>query len=271
MTSNIEYKTPLGTLYNSNCLEIMSKLSSDSIDMVFADPPYNVGKDYGETYDDSLPESEYFNWVENWIKEGFRLLKDTGSFYFLINSKTAFKVAPILDKYGRQINAIIWIKKAAPIQGERNLAKNYRILLFYVKTSNYKFYPDIIRVPHRFEPYRKYTPEIRNPEGRRLDDTWEDITELVSGYLIQPEVVRHSGSKQPVLPQQCPEEIVRRAISLSTDKSDIVLDPFMGMGTTAVVAEKNNRKWIGMEINPKFCKLIEKRLELVWRQQKLFV
>lgn len=266
---NLEYyKTPNGILYNGDCLEIMSNIPSESIDLIFADPPYNVGKDYGETWDDNLPDEVYLQWVDSWIKEGFRLLKDTGSFFLLINTKFGHKIANILDKYGNYRNTIIWMKRCSPIQSNRYLAKNYRFLLFYSKADKYKFYPDIIRVPHRYYP-GDIIPG-RNPKGRRLDDVWDDISELVGGYCIQSEVIRYSKTQKMVLPPQCPEKVISRTVILTTDINDTVLDPFMGMGTTAAVAEKGDRKWVGIEINPNYCSWVVKRLEPILSQRKLF-
>lgn len=264
---NEYFRTENEVLYCGDCLDVMTKMQSESIDLIFADPPYNVGKDYGETWNDNLPEQEYLNWVELWVREGFRLLKDTGSFFLLINSKNGHKVANILDKYGYHRNAIIWMKHSAPLIGTKNLAKGYRILYFYSKSDNPKFYYDAIKVSHRYKP-GDIIPG-RNPAGRNLDDIWDDITELVAGYLIQPEVVRYPNTYKPVSPQQCPKKLVRRVILLSTDIGDTILDPFMGMGTTAVVAEENNRKWVGIEINPEYCEWSVKRLKPIVLQGKL--
>lgn len=240
-----------------DCLEIMKEMPNESIDLIFADPPFNKGKDYGNLVNDN--REDYFEWCEKWIRLCFNKLKPTGSFYLMNNSKNIYKIATMMDKFGIFQNQIIWQKHMSPTPQKTRFPKNYQPILFYTKNKKgYYFNPESERVPHTYKP-NKILPK-RNSKGRRINDIWEDIVELTGGYLAPKEALLISGTKQRVCCQQTPEAILRRIILASSREDDVVLDPFLGVGTTAVICKELKRKYIGIDINAQYCKYSKERV-----------
>ncbi len=246
----------LNKIYNMDCLEGLKLIDDNSIDLIITDPPFNQNKIYAN-HNDNLNENEYFDWCNKWIKEGFRVLKNDGSFYVQINSKNMFLLYNIMNKYGIYQNACIWIKHSSPMTQKRRYSKNYQVWLFFTKTEKYNFYYNAEKIIHRYEPY-KYIAN-RNIEGRNVDDIWEDICELSTGYLAQKEVLLDgNGCKLHV--QQMPIALPKRMILHSSNVNDIILDMFIGSGTTAIACLETNRNFIGFENDLNHFNLSNNRL-----------
>lgn len=118
-----------------DCIDIMAEIPNDSVDIVFADPPFNLGKDYGDTSNDS--RSDYAEWCEAWIGECFRILKPTGSFFHMNYPDNMPKIWPIMSKYGTFRNCIIWKNTKMPTKNK--FVVGYQPILFYTKGDNYTF------------------------------------------------------------------------------------------------------------------------------------
>ncbi|KEK27056.1 MULTISPECIES: DNA-methyltransferase [Shewanella] len=247
----LKFETNLGRMYQGDCLAVMNMIDSDSVDLVFADPPFNLDKLYPSNMDDNLKTESYIKWSEAWIGECIRILKPGGSFFTwnlpLWNSKFASFI------HGR-MNFRHWIatdiKYSLPIQG-RLYPSHYSLLYFNKGVKPNYFSAD--RLPMQTCPkcfgdlkdYGGYKHKM-NPLGINLTDVWYDIPP-----------VRHAKYKNRGA-NELSIKLLDRIIEMASVEGDIVFDPFGGAGTTYVVSEIKGRKWIGSELGP--VDTIENRL-----------
>ncbi|MET1968193.1 site-specific DNA-methyltransferase [Enterococcus gallinarum] len=245
------FRTDFGKLYNEDSLLLMEEIESDSIDLIFADPPFNLGKKYDSLINDKLDHESYLRWNEQWIKECVRILKPGGSIFIWNIPKWSIPTANILGKY---LTLRHWIavdmKYGLPIPNK--LYPAHYSLLYYTKGPKPNtFHPD--RLPlevckkcgHELKDYGGYKNRM-NPKGVSLSDVWHDIYP-----------VRHAKYKNRQS-NELPVKLLERIISMASEEGDLVFDPFGGSGTTYVVAEVLKRHWIGSEIGS--INLIEERL-----------
>lgn len=238
------FRTSLGTLYRGDCIEIMRNLPDASCDVVFADPPFNLDKLYPSQMDDNLRQENYLAWCEEWLTECVRLLRDGGSLFLYNLPKWNTFLSAFLN---RRLTFRHWIaidiKSSLPISGR--LYPSHYSLLYYVKGDRPSaFHPD--RLPMDICPacmadlkdYGGYKDKM-NPLGVNLTDVWNDIPP-----------VRHAKYKKRKTANELSIKLLDRIVELSSNKGDVILDPFGGSGTTYAVAEMKGRKWIGMELGP---------------------
>lgn len=237
------FETRLGKLYEEDCLGILRTLEDECVDTIFADPPFNLKKMYGQRSTDDLPEQRYLNWCEEWISEGVRVLKEGGSFFLYNLPKWNFILANTLRHAGLDFRHWIAVeqKNCLPIQGR--LYPSHYSLLYFSKGRPNTF--NKIRTP--IETCRHCDGEIRdygghrkamNPNGVNLKDIWTDIPP------VRHRKFKPSGRSENALSTK----LLDRVIEMSTLPGDLVLDPFGGSGTTYAVCEKLERRWIGCEI-----------------------
>lgn len=255
------YSSDLGKLYKGDCLELFKQVPNESVDTVFADPPFNLDKEYDEGVNDKNTFSGYLNWYYKWINECIRVLKPGGSLFIYNIPKWNTYLSEYLN---RRMNFRNWItvdmKFGLPIQ-KRLYPANYS-LLYYVKGDKPKTF-NVQRVPlqtcphcgREIKDYGGYKSKM-NPNGVTLSDVWSDIYP-----------VRHNSSKNRKF-NELSVKLLDRVISMSTNEGEVVLDPFGGSGTTFAVSELLGRKWIGFELGN--CEIIKDRLENKGRDKKLF-
>ncbi|MDR2248941.1 site-specific DNA-methyltransferase [Acinetobacter sp.] len=238
------YKTKLGELYQNDCLAVLKSVETESIDLIFADPPFNLSKNYPSKMDDNLPEHEYILWTEEWLNECIRVLKPGGSLFIWNLPKWLTYTANYLNKYLTFKHWIaVDIKYSLPIKGR--LYPSHYGLLYYVKNDKPNiFQPDRLQMntcPHCFKETKDYGgyKAKMNPLGVSLTDVWLDISP-----------VRHSKYKKRKDSNELSIKLLDRIIELGSKEGDIILDPFGGSGSTYAVCELKNRKWIGSEIGP---------------------
>src|SRR3990172_5570045 len=225
-------------LYEGDCLKIMQTLPSESVDMIFADPPFNVGKKYGGK-SDTDNRSDYYEWCASWIAEGFRLLKSTGTFYLMTIARHVFRMGCKMEKHGVFVNKIEW-RNVSASHSKRGFWSSTQPIVVFGKTDKFKF--------NTYAQRRKIT-QLRwggystKPQGQLLD-YWDDIPFVYAGSRAHPEAILKPGTNEKAHPAQMPVNLVARAILFSTDGVDIVLDPFSGSGTTGVCCVKTNRNGI---------------------------
>jgi len=253
------YETELGVLYHGDCLDIMPHLESESVDLVFNDCPFNVNKSYQDK------RLDYEGWCASWISQCFRVLKMTGSFYLMTLSKHLEWKMPIMAKHGVFINLIPW-KNTTASSCERSFWLEYQPIMFYGKANEYKFnrYAEVNSGGQR--RWGGYSTEYKG----QMKDIWDDIPFVYSGSIKHPEAILLPGTNKKAHECQMPSALARRAALFSTDKKDVVLDIFMGSGSTAVACEQTERRWIGIEIEEKYCEIAAKRIENERKQLKLF-
>ena len=219
----------------------MESMADFSVDLVFADPPFNLNKMYPSKMDDMIPEEKYIRWCEEWVTQCCRILKHGGSIFIWNLPRWNTQISRVLEQYVEFRNWIsVEMTYSLPIKGR--LYPSHYSLLYYVKGEKPNtFNPD--RLPMKIcracfqeqKDYGGYKNKM-NPLGINLSDVWTDISP-----------VRHSKYKTRDS-NELPLRLMDRIIRMSTKEGDIVFDPFGGSGTTFIVAELLNRRWIGTEL-----------------------
>ncbi len=245
------YATPLGRLYHTDCLSLLAEMDSCSMDLVFADPPFNLGKDYGKGINDTRASEEYLHWCDQWIAECVRVLKPGGAFYLFNLPRWNVELGHYLYGYHMLFRhgIAIDIKYSLPIPGR--LYPSHYSLLYYTKGKPKFFNRPRTSIPvcrhcgGDLKDYGGHRDKL-NPEGLNLTDVWTDIPP-----------VRHRSTKTRSA-NELSIKLLRRVLEISTQPGDIVFDPFGGGGTTYAAAEELHRHWIGVEIGD--CQPIVRRL-----------
>jgi len=234
-----------------DCLKIMSQIESNSIDVTFADPPFNLRKKYNG-YKDNVEFKTYLDWCELWIKEMVRITKPTGTIFVHNIPKWLTYYASILNEVAYFKHWIAWDAPTAPM-GKSLQPSHYGILYYEKKPKMSKFYE--LRQPHRRCRKCGYLLKdyggkkaLLHPFGPLVSDVWTDIHR-----------VRHNKYRDEH-PCQLPIHLLERIILMSTDEGDIVLDPFVGTGTTVIAAKHLGRKYIGIDIDDKYVSITSRKL-----------
>jgi site-specific DNA-methyltransferase (adenine-specific) len=246
--------TSAGVLFGGDCLKVLPLIASESVDLVFADPPFNLGKEYGSKVNDRLPNEKYIDFGKKWISECTRVLKDGGAFFTYNLPKWNIIFGAHLLELGLTFRhwIAINIKASLPIQGR--LYPSHYSLLYFSKGKAKTFRK--IRTP--IEICRHCGGEIKdygghrdamNPLGVNLTDIWNDI----------PPVRHWKFKSKKRKANQLSTKLLSRVIHMATNKGEVVLDPFGGSGTTFDVCENEGRHWIGIELES--CDVIIERLE----------
>ncbi len=236
-----KFTSNLGELYQGDCLEVMKHISDNSIDLIFADPPFNLNKKYESGINDYISEQEYLKWTEEWVLECIRILAPGGSIFVYNLPYWNTHISMILNKY---LNFRHWIsismKGARPVKNKLN--PEHYSLLYYIKgetprTFNQQRIP-IQTCRHCGGEIRDYGGKIKllDPRGILVSDIFSDINP-----------VRHQKYKNREA-NELPLKLLYRVISMASNEGDTIFDPFGGSGTTYVAAEYLKRKWIGVEI-----------------------
>lgn len=245
--------TELGALFNSDCLKFLSAVQSECVDTVFADPPFNIGKEYGDKVDDRKEHSDYVSWCYQWVDECIRVLKPGGSLFIYNIPKWNIYISHHLLEVGMHMRdwIAVDIKFGLPLKGR--LYPSHYSLLYFTKGKHKTFHN--IRTP--IQTCRHCGGEVKdygghrdkmNPKGVNLTDVWADI----------PPVRHWKFKSKKRKANSLSTKMLDRVIHMTTNEGDLVLDPFGGSGTTFAVCEKMNRHWLGSEIES--CDVIEERL-----------
>lgn len=246
-----EVDTDRYTVHLGDCINYMRSLATDSVDMVFADPPFNLNKNYA-SYKDNLPLHEYLDWTYQWLEECIRVLKPTGSIFVYNIPKLLTFTAAKLNELAIFRHWIAWNSGGRPL-GKTLQPAHYGILL-YSKTKDIKFYD--VRAPHkRCRVCKAYLTDyggkehLRHPFGYLVSDVWDDLHRI-----------RHRKRRIENHPCQLPVPLLERMILMTTDEDDVILDPFAGSGTAAVAAMQLGRKYIGVDIDPEYFEATHEKL-----------
>lgn len=254
-STNVAMNNNLLSLHQGDILEILQSIESDSVDMVFADPPFNVGKKYGNKINNDN-RVDYPEWCATWIAECFRVLKSTGTFYLMTITRHLEHLYPRMKEHGIFINQVNW-HNVSSVNSRRCFWNEYQPILVYGKTSKYKFntYAQTRKILKENMLWGKYTTE---PKGQMLD-YWNDIPFIYAGATAHSEAILKPGTNRKAHPTQMPVNLVVRCILFSTDEGDIVLDPFSGSGTTGEACIRFNRGFIGIEKEAQYIKMANER------------
>lgn len=262
--ARVQYSHPNGSLYLGDSPQWLRTLQSASVDLIFADPPYNIKKADWDNFDS---QEAYIAWSMTWIREAARVLKPTGSLYVCGFSEILADIKHPAMRHFAACRWIVWhYRNKANLGGD--WGRSHESLLHFRKSKTHRLNVDDIRVPYG-EHTLKYpshpqavTSQYGN--GGKRKDVWtphpggakpKDVLDI-------PTTCNGSGETTPH-PTQKPEELVRRIVLASSNEGQTVLDPFSGSGTTLVVAEQLNRKWLGCDINAEYNGWAIERLENV--------
>ena len=256
----IERKTSLETIKNKticgDTFKILELLPENSFDLIFADPPYNLTKNFGANSFKQTSLDEYEIWLDSWLKDCVNLLKLTGSIYICGDWRSASAIQRVGMKYFNLRNRITWEREKG--RGAKANWKNAsEDIWFFTVSDEFTFNLDAVKTKRKV--LAPYTENGEPKDWNKSDDgnfrlthpsnLWTDLT---VPFWSMPENTPH--------PTQKPEKLLAKIILASTNENDLILDPFAGSGTTAVVAKKLNRNFVGIEADENYCLLTEKRL-----------
>lgn len=225
-----------------NALELFKSLANESIDLIVADPPYNLGKDYGNNHDLKGFE-DYILFTREWLSEAKRVLSPTGTIYVFMGVRFISYLFDILDRELQLFfnSWIVW-HYTQGLGKTRGFSPRHDDILVFNKGKDFIFNLDDVRVP------QKYYRERNNMRGANPGDVWEFSH------------VHYSNPNRQNHPTQKPEGIIERIVLASSIKNDCVLDPFSGSGTTLRVCQQLHRNAIGFELNPEYVEMTNQRL-----------
>jgi site-specific DNA-methyltransferase (adenine-specific) len=244
------YNNEEHTIYNGDAIAVLeSKIEDKSIDLIFVDPPYNIGKNFNGRKDKWAIDQDYLDWCYKWIDLCLQKLKDDGSFYVM----TSTQFMPYFDLYLRDkvsiLSRIIWSYDSSGVQAKNYYGSMYEPILFCVKDEkNYTFNSEDILVEAKTGAKRKLIDYRKNPPQPYN-------TKKVPGNVWDYPRVRYRMDEYEKHPTQKPTALLERIILASSNEGDTILDPFSGTFTTSFVAKKLNRNSIGIEIDEDYTKI----------------
>ena len=257
----------LNDVIEGDCVKVLSGLPAGSVDLVFADPPFNIGYEY-DVYDDRRAKADYLAWTETWLAAADRVLKPDGSFFLAIGDEFVAEHKVRLDALGLTMrNWIVW-HYTFGVNCAKKFNRSHAHILYYVKDpKRYTFNADAVRVPSA--RMTTYADRRANPVGKLPDDTWVLRPQESDTHFRDDQdtwhVPRVCGTFKERLghPCQMPEGVLERIIRVATNPGGVVLDPFAGSGTTLAVAKKLGRSFLGVELSEQYADGVRKRLQLI--------
>ena len=272
----------LDQIHQGDCIKGMGKLDEGSVDLVFADPPFNIGYKY-DVYDDRRGADEYLDWSREWISAVTRVLSPTGTFWLAIGDEFAaeLKVLCTRDLGFHCRSWVIWFYTFGVHCKHKFTRSHAHLFQFVAHKKKHTFNSLDVRVPSARELV--YGDKRADPDGRVPDDTWMMAPVLPpdvptrDGFVLRPQDIperfpadsdtwfysRVAGTfkeRAGFHGCQMPEQLLGRIIRACSNEGDVVLDPFTGSGTTPAVAKKLGREFIGFEMSKKYVGMIRKRL-----------
>ena len=246
----------LDTIINGDCIEILGKISEPFADLIFADPPFNIGYKY-DKYNDKQKRENYIAWTKEWMSVCKKVLNPCGSFYIAIGDDYAANVKVIADDIGLVMrNWIIWHYTFGQQTKDKFARSHTHIFYFSNDKKNFTFNDYAVRVPS--DRQLLYNDKRANPTGKMPDDVWNTY----------PRVCGTFKERAGWHPCQMPESLLKRIISVSSNPDDCVLDPFSGSGTTAAAALQLGRHYVGIEISEQYVGNAKKRLNELNKRPK---
>jgi len=246
-------------LYEGDCLSLLSQVPDRFVQLVVTSPPYNLGKEY-ET---RLDLDEYLRQQRLIIEQCVRTLADTGSICWQVGNYVDngeiipldIALYPIFASLGLHLrNRIVW-HYGHGLHASKRFSGRYEVIMWFTKSQKYTFNLDAVRIPQKYPQKKHFRGSKKgelsgNPLGKNPSDVWE-IPNVKSNHV-----------EKTIHPCQFPVELIERLVLSMTDETDWVLDPFLGVGTTAIAALMHNRKAIGAELVPEYVQIARERVRL---------
>ncbi len=243
---------------NGDTLQTIDYFPKGFVDLLILDPPYNISKNFNGMSFRKMDYDSYVNYLEEWFVRLLPLMKPSGTIYFCCDWQSSMAVGQVLRKFCMIHNRITWQREKG--RGSLTNWKNSMEDIWFASCGkSYGFHAERVKLRRRvIAPYKKdgVPKDWEETDKGRFRNTfpsnfWDDIT-----------VPYWSMSENTPHPTQKPEKLLARLILASSDENDMVMDPFLGSGTTSVVAKKLGRRYVGIEMDPMYCAFAEKRLEL---------
>jgi site-specific DNA-methyltransferase (adenine-specific) len=253
-------------IYERDCVTGMREVGPETVDLAFADPPFNIGYEY-DVYDDAKETAHYLGWSREWISGVHRALKPTGTFWLAIGDEYAAELKIISQEIGFTCRSwVIWYYTFG-VNCKQKFSRSHAHLFHFVKDAKkFTFNDKAIRVPSARQLV--YADGRANPTGRLPDDTWilrpQDLPEGFGAdedTWYFPRVAGTFKERAGFHGCQMPEQLLGRIIRCCSDAGDLVLDPFSGSATTLVVAKKLGRNWMGFDLSAEYVSRGKARLE----------
>ncbi|MCS6820784.1 MAG: DNA methyltransferase [Microscillaceae bacterium] len=265
ISDNITIQDILNKTIWGDTLQVLPFLPSSFVDLAIIDPPYNLDKNFNGWQFSKISDQEYENYLESWIPQIIRLLKPNASLYVCGDWKNSHLIYKVLSKYFKIRNRITWQREKG--RGALKNWKNCTEDIWFATVSN-EYYFDVEAVKMKRKVIAPYKENGKPKDWQETEEGnfrltypsnfWDDIT---IPYWSMPENTEH--------PTQKPEKLIAKLILASSPINGVVFDPFLGSGTTSVVAKKLNRLYCGIEINKEYCLWAEKRLQLAENNKRI--
>jgi len=266
MADQAKNPVQLDTLYNSDCIKGMSRITPGSVDLAFADPPFNIGYKY-DVYEDRMKAEEYLDWSKKWGAALVKTLKPTGTFWLAIGDDFAAELKLMFQRELGMVcrSWVIWYYTFG-VHCKNKFARSHTHLFHFVKDAkNFTFNTETIRVPSARQLV--YADSRADSRGRLPDDTWILRPQDAPDHFTPEEDTWHVPRVCGTFKEragwhgcQMPEKVLERIIRACSKPCETVLDPFGGSGSTLIVAKKLDRRFIGFELSKGYAKRINERL-----------
>lgn len=261
----LHYQHPHGRLYKGDSIEWLTSLPCSSVDLVFADPPYNIKKAEWDNFDS---QEKYIEWSAQWIRQASRVLKPTGSLYVCGFSEILADLKHPASKYFSHCRWLIWHYKNKANLGN-DWGRSHESILHFRKSDAVQLNIDDVRTPYGAHtlkypahPQAKTSAYGKGDKPCRSDWMPHPKGAKPKDVIDIPTTCNGMGEKTPH-PTQKPEELVRKFVLASSNEGDLVIDPFSGSGTTAVVSEQLHRRWMACDLDPQYHQWAIERIERV--------
>ena len=266
------YSHPNGEIWIGDVIAWLRSLKGESVDLIFADPPYNINKTEWDTFES---QEKYVKWSLQWIEQAARALKPTGTLYVCGFSEILADMKLPASRFFKGCKWLVWHYKNKANLGY-DWGRSHESILHFRKSQQFTFNVDDVRLP-----YGNHT--LKYPEHPQAETSQYGKSQSGKGRLWWPhprgakprDVIEipttcNGMHEKTPHPTQKPEELLRKIVLASSNVGDLVIDPFLGSGTTAVVAQQLGRKWKGCDISLEYCQWATRRIELVedWPVEK---
>jgi site-specific DNA-methyltransferase (adenine-specific) len=264
----MQFEEELNTIVHGDCLERMSRLRPGLADLVFADPPFNIGYQY-DVYDDKKERQDYLGWSKSWITSVHRVLSETGTFWLAIGDEYAAELKIISQEVGFQLRSwVIWYYTFG-VNCKSKFSRSHAHLFYFVKDpKRFTFNSELLenRIPSARQLV--YADGRANPSGRLPDDTWvlrpQDLSDCFTtaeDTWYFPRVAGTFKERAGFHGCQMPEQLLGRIVRLCSREGEVVLDPFSGSATSLAVAKKLGRRYLGFDLSDDYVHRGRARLD----------
>ena len=261
LRTNLYYRHAHGQLWVGDAIDWLRSLPAQSVDLVFADPPYNIKKAEWDTFES---QQQYVDWSVRWIREAARVLTPTGTLYVCGFSEILADLRLPASKYFEGCRWLVWHYKNKGNMGS-DWGRSHESILHLRKGKDFTFNVDDVRIPYgnhtlRY-PAHPQAETSHYGNGSKKADLWHPHPDGAKPKDVLELPTLSNGSKESTQhPTQKPEELLRKIVLASSNLGDLIIDPFVGSGTTVVVAEQLKRRWMGCDLSPDYLDMARRRL-----------